>query len=79
MAANKKTTKSHSTGHKKAPAQKTPAPQMTQACACAQNDCCMHERTYKGISIAMTALLYCIILFMLYVYFNYEISFYPKI
>lgn len=38
----------------------------------------LKEKTYRGISIATTICLYCILFFMLYIYFNYEIFFFPK-
>lgn len=37
------------------------------------------EQTYRGIAIASIIVLYCVILFVTYVYFNYNIMFFPKV
>ncbi|MBR4926754.1 MAG: hypothetical protein IKY98_00345 [Alphaproteobacteria bacterium] len=37
-----------------------------------------HEQAYLGLSIALTGVLYFILLFLTYIYFNYDIMFFPK-
>lgn len=37
------------------------------------------EHTYRGIAIASILVLYCVILFVVYIGFNYNIMFFPKI
>lgn len=37
------------------------------------------EQTYRGIAIASIVALYCVILFVIYLYFNYNIMFFPKV
>ena len=37
-----------------------------------------HEQAYLSISIALTGVLYFILLFLTYIYFNYDIMLFPK-
>lgn len=36
------------------------------------------EHTYRGIATASIAVLYCLILLVVYTYFNYDVMFFPK-